>query len=218
MISQIVKESIICGLTGSNPQEITILGEIIKNAVRGRINIFTNVNTIHQPRLKQQDIFENIANSISWAKNYCHDIQWTAFDAVRSDFNFLIQSIETAIDRGVKTISIPDTLGNSETHEFANFITKLFAKINNIDSVVVAVHCHDDRGLAVDNSLAAMEIGVKQIECSINGLGARKGNTNLSDIALKISNYQNYFINLELNSVATVSQSVTRILNYSQLK
>ncbi len=212
VISQIVKESIICGLAGANSQEITILGEAIKNAVQGRINIFTNVNTIHKIKLNQQDILDTIAYSITLAKNYCDDIQWSAFDAVRSDFAFLIQAVEIAICSGAKTICIPDSFGSLEPHEFANFITKLLAQVNNINSVIVAVHCHDDKGLAVANSLAAMKVGARQIECSVNGLGARKGNTNLNELALKISNYQDNLINLEFNAVKTVSQSVTEIL------
>ncbi len=212
VISQIIKESIICGLTGSNTKEITILGENIKNAVRGRINIFTNVNTTHQSKLKHQDILDKIAYSITLAKNYCDDIQWSAFDAVRSNFGFLIQGIEIAITNGAKTICIPDSFGSLEPHKFADFITKLFAQVKNIDSVIVAVHCHDNQDLAVANSLAAMEVGARQIECSVNGLGARKGNTNLKKLALKLSNYQDCLVSLELNSVATVSQSVKEIL------
>ena len=212
VISQIVKESIICGLAGANSQEITILGEAIKNAVQGRINIFTNVNTIHKIKLNQQDILDTIAYSITFAKNYCDDIQWSAFDGVRSDFAFLIQAVEIAICSGAKTICIPDTFGSLQPHEFANLITKLLAQVKNINSVIVAVHCHDDKGLAVANSLAAMKVGARQIECSVNGLGARKGNTNLNELALKISNYQDGLINLELNAVKTVSQSVAEIL------
>ena len=214
VISSMVKESIICGLAGSNKREITILGEAIKNAVRGRINIFTNVKTIEKSQLKQEDILEKIANSITLAKNYCSDIQWTAFNATKSDFNFLVSGIETAIYNGAKTICIPDTLGSAKPDEFANLIDKIFSTVENIDSVIVAVHCHDDRGFALANSLAAIEVGATQIECSVNGLGARKGNTNLNDLALKISNYQDYLVDLELNLITPVSKSIADILKY----
>lgn len=215
-ISREIKKSIVCGLTGSNKQEINILGEALKDSVRGRINIFTNVNTVHQSKLKPENILEKIAYSIDLAKNYCDDIQWTAFDAIRSDFKFLVLAIETAIHSGANTICIPDTMGSAKPDEFASLIKQIYSNTNNIDPVTVAVHCHDDRGLALANSLAAMEVGASQIECSMNGLGARKGNTNLNNLAHEIINYPNYEINLKLSSLDTVSKSIAKILNTTE--
>lgn len=215
-ISREIKKSIVCGLTGSNKQEINILGEALKDSIRGRINIFTNVNTVHQSKLKPENILEKIAYSIDLAKNYCDDIQWTAFDAIRSDFKFLVLAIETAIRSGANTICIPDTMGSAKPDEFASLIKQIYSNTNNIDPVTVAIHCHDDRGLALANSLAAMEVGASQIECSMNGLGARKGNTNLNNLAHKIINYPNYEINLKLSSLDTVSKSIAKILNTTE--
>ncbi len=215
-ISREIKKSIVCGLTGSNKQEINILGEALKDSIRGRINIFTNVNTVHQSKLKPENILEKIAYSIDLAKNYCDDIQWTAFDAIRSDFKFLVLAIETAIRSGANTICIPDTMGSAKPDEFASLIKQIYSNTNNIDPVTVAIHCHDDRGLALANSLAAMEVGASQIECSMNGLGARKGNTNLNNLAHEIINYPNYEINLKLSSLDTVSKSIAKILNTTE--
>lgn len=211
-ISSLIKQSIICGLAGSNKPEIKTLGEAIKNAIRGRINIYTNVNTKYQSKLNHQDILEQINQSITLAKNYCDDIQWSAFDAVRSDRYFLYQTIETAITSGAKTICIPDTFGSLEPNEFSDLITQIVNNVTNSDRAIFSVHCHEDRGLAVENSVSGVVAGARQIECSLNGLGARKGNADITKIVQEIANYQEYQTNTDIDLIAQTSLAIDDIL------
>ncbi|VEP11393.1 2-isopropylmalate synthase [Hyella patelloides LEGE 07179] len=211
-ISPLIKQSVICGLAGSNKPEIETLGEAIKNAMRGRINIYTNVNTKYQSKLNYQDILEQINQSITLAKNYCDDIQWSAFDAVRSDRYFLYRAIETAITSGAKTICIPDTFGTLDPNEFSDLITQIVNNVINSDRAIFSVHCHEDRGLAVENSLAGVVAGVRQIECSLNGLGARKGNADITKIVQEIANYQEYQTSIDVNLIAQTSLAIDNLL------
>ena len=196
-ISSVIKNSTICGLAGSKASEIECLGEALADAVRGRINIYTNVNL--RRKSDYSELIEIIAQNIKLAKNYCDDVQWSAFDAASSDLDFLYRTIEVAISSGAKTICIPDTFGSLTPQKFATLIDNVVNSVVNIDRATISVHCHDDLGLAVDNSLAAISSGARQIECSINGMGARKGNANLENIvtqaiALYNSSYQTSLI------------------------
>ncbi|GAB4539706.1 MAG: hypothetical protein Tsb0014_30360 [Pleurocapsa sp.] len=213
VISQRVKKTIICGLANSKAKEIEILGEALKNAHRGRINIFTNINTRGLSPLKSAAVLEEISQSITLARNYCDDIQWSAFDAVRSNFDFLIQAINIAISTGAKTICIPDTFGTLDSNQFSHFIEQIIDRVDNIEQAIISVHCHNDRGLAIENSLAAIDAGARQIECSLNGLGARKGNADLAEIAAKINRDNQYKINLDVDLVKKASRSLDKIIN-----
>ncbi len=208
-ISSAIDNTILCGLAGSKASEIECLGEALASAVKGRINIYTNVNIRQQS--DRSEVIDIISQSIKLAKNYCDDIQWSAFDAARSNLDFLYLTIEVAIASGAKTICIPDTFGSLNPQEFATLIDNIVNSVSNIDRAIISVHCHDDLGLAVDNSLAAIPSGARQIECSICGVGARKGNANLEEIvtsaiALYNSSYQTSLI-------PQASELVSQILN-----
>lgn len=210
-ISQEVKRSIICGLAGSKFEEINTLGQSLKSASRSRINIYTNVNNKRQTKLKNEDILMLIKDSITAAKQYTNDIEWSAFDAASCEFNFLCEAVETAIALGANTVCIPDSFGSLSTQEFSDLISAIANQVPNIDRATISVHCHDDLGLAVNNSLAALDSGARQIECSVNGLGARKGNTDLATIIKMISQQNNYQINLKTASIAKASELVKQI-------
>ena len=208
-ISSIIKDTVICGLAGSKASEIECLGEALADAVQGRINVYTNVN-VRQESVRSE-VIEIISQSIKLAKNYCDDIQWSAFDAARSDLDFLYQTIEVAIASGAKTVCIPDTFGSLTTPEFTTLIDSIVNSVANIDRAVVSVHCHDDIGLAVPNSLAAIASGARQIECSVCGIGARKGNANLEEVVTKaIASYNS---NYRTSLITQASELVSKILN-----
>ncbi|MDJ0594724.1 MAG: 2-isopropylmalate synthase [Pleurocapsa sp. MO_226.B13] len=211
-VAGVVKDSVICGLAGSNPREIEILGTALKNAVRARINIFTNVNLRDRSKLARQDLLDLINSSITLARNYSDDIQWSAFDAVRSDRNLLDRAIETAIDSGAKTICIPDTFGSQDPDRFSDLIAEIGRQVSNIDRATISVHCHNDRNLAVDNSLAAVAAGATQIECSINGLGARKGNADLVEIMEHLNSLEESKLDKNLDSIKEINETVNQIL------
>ena len=204
-ISKIIKNSIICGLASSNEDEIISVAQAIEPAQKGRINIYTNVNI---KDAKKEQVLETIQNSVSLAKHYCEDVQWSAFDATRSKPEFLCQAVEVAINSGATTISIPDSLGTATPEEFSQLIQSVI-NLSNID-IVVSVHCHDDLGLAVDNSIAALDCGVRQIECAINGLGARKGNADL-EIVAQVLKEKNYKTQINTSLINQASELVTKI-------
>ncbi|MCC5621676.1 2-isopropylmalate synthase [Nostoc sp. CHAB 5715] len=210
-ISKIIKKSTICGLASSNPNEIIILAEAIKAAIKGRIHTYTPVNIKNQFELSKEEVLATIKESVSLARNYCDDVEWSAFDAPRSEPDFLCKSIETAIKSGANTISIPDSLGLASPEDFSQLLQMIFNRVANIDQAVVSVHCHDDLGMAVDNSLIALSCGVRQIECAINGLGARKGNADLSQVVMEVLKQGNYQIDIDTSLISKAAELIFQI-------
>jgi 2-isopropylmalate synthase len=208
-ISQLIKNSIICGLASANEDEIITLAEAIKPAKQGRIHTYSLVNIKNQSINAQ--VLATIKDSVSLARNYCDDIEWSAFDAPRSEPDFLCQAIETAIKSGATTINIPDSLGLASPSEFSQLLQMIFNRVPNIDEAVVSVHCHDDLGLAVNNSLIALNCGVRQIECAINGLGARKGNADLEDVVMGVLQQGNYQVDIDTKLMSKASELVAEI-------
>jgi 2-isopropylmalate synthase len=217
-ISKIIKSSTICGLASSNPNEIMTLAEAIKPAKRGRIHTYTPVNLKHQFKLSKEEVLATIKNSVSLARNYCDDVEWSAFDAPRSEPDFLCKSIETAINSGATTVSIPDSLGLASSEEFSQLLQMIFNRVPNIDRAVVSVHCHDDLGMAVDNSLIALSCGVRQIECAINGLGARKGNADLSKVVMEVLKHGNYQLEINTSLINKAAELIFKITGIEKAK
>jgi 2-isopropylmalate synthase len=209
-ISQIIKNSIICGLASAKEDEIITLAEAIKPAKRGRIHTYSLVNIKNQS-INAEQVLGIIKDSVSLARNYCDDIEWSAFDAPRSEPDFLCQAIETAIKSGATTINIPDSLGLASPSEFSQLLQMIFNRVPNIDQAVVSVHCHNDLGLAVNNSLIALNCGVRQIECAINGLGARKGNADLEDVVTGVLQQGNYQVDIDTKLMSKASELVSTI-------
>jgi 2-isopropylmalate synthase len=209
-ISQIIKNSIICGLASANKDEIITLTEAIKPAKRGRIHTYSLVNLKNQS-ISAEQVLAIIKDSVSLARNYCDDIEWSAFDAPRSEPDFLCQAIETAIKSGATTINIPDSLGLASPEAFSQLLQMIFNRVPNIDEAVVSVHCHDDLGMAVKNSLIALNCGVRQIECAINGLGARKGNADLEDVVMGVLQQRNYQVDIDTTLMSKASELVAEI-------
>lgn len=210
-ISKIIKNSTICGLANSQQDEIISVAEAIKPAARGRIHTYTPVNIQNKSRLSEEQVLTTIKDSVSLARNYCDDVEWSAFDAPRSEPDFLCQAIETAIKSGANTISIPDSLGLSSPPEFCQLLQMIFNRVPNIEQAIVSVHCHDDLGIAVENSLMALSCGVRQIECAINGLGARKGNADLAKVVMGVLNQGNYQIDIDTELINQASELVSQI-------
>ncbi|HBE21226.1 MAG TPA: 2-isopropylmalate synthase [Cyanobacteria bacterium UBA11149] len=208
-ISQVIKNATICGLAGSNPDEILAVANGIAKAEKGRIHIYNSVNLNRQSG--EEEVLSQIKDTVTLARNYSEDVEWSAFDATRSHPDFLYKSIETAINSGATTINIPDTLGLSNPEEFSKLIANIFNQVPNIDKAIVSVHCHDDLGLAVANSIAALDSGARQIECAINGLGARKGNADLEEVVMAILDSKVYDVNLDTSLIKTASELVTSI-------
>ncbi|NJO40604.1 MAG: 2-isopropylmalate synthase [Cyanobacteria bacterium CRU_2_1] len=216
MVSKQVKESIICGLANSKADEIIDVALAIRPAARGRINVFTPINLNHPSELDASQTLEVIQDSISLARNYCGDVEWSAFDACRSEPDFLCRAIETAINSGATTVTIPDSLGTSSTDEFSELISMVMNRVPNISQVILSVHCHNDLGLALENSIAALNCGARQIECAVNGLGARYGNADLEDVVKAISNDPNYRVDIAAALLDDVSVLVAEVTGISK--
>ncbi|MCL1468253.1 2-isopropylmalate synthase [Argonema galeatum] len=210
-ISKIIHKSTICGLASCDRNEILSVAKAIEPADKGRIHTYTLVNIKNKSKLSEEEVLAGIKDSVSLARNYCDDIEWSAFDATRSEPDFLCRAVEVAIESGANTISIPDSLGLLLPEEFAQLLQKIFNRVPNIDRAIVSVHCHDDLGMAVKNSLIALNCGVRQIECSINGLGARKGNADLEEIVEGVLEQKDVSICIETSLIKKASELVSKI-------
>ena len=172
-ISQISKNSIICGLARANFSDIDCAGDALKKAKRRRIHTFISTSDLHMKfklKMKKEEVLEAIKKSVIRSKKFTNDVEWSPEDASRTNLDFLYKAIEVAIDSGATTINIPDTVGYAIPSEFGDLISKIKNNVSNIDKAIISVHCHNDLGLAVSNSLSAIMNGARQVECTINGL------------------------------------------------
>ena len=188
-ISKIVKNSIPCGLSRASKKDIDACHEALKAAPRFRIHTFISTSPLHMKhKLNKtpEQVLEAIKESVTYARNLTDDVEWSCEDGTRTDMDFMCKIVELAISSGAKTINIPDTVGYTIPSEFTKIISTLKNKVPNIDKAILSVHCHNDLGLAVANSLAGVEAGARQVECTINGIGERAGNAALEEIVMAI--------------------------------
>ena len=188
-ISRNIKFSTVCGLARANLNDINRCWEAIKNAKQPRIHTFIGTSPIHrefQVRLNKTEVIDKITGTVSHARNLCDNVQWSPMDATRTEEDYLCQVVEAAIKAGANTINIPDTVGYTAPNESARIIEILKNKVPDIDRVTIATHCHNDLGMATANALAAVSAGARQIECTINGLGERAGNTALEEVVTRL--------------------------------
>ncbi len=188
-IAEKVKGPIIAALARAIPMDIDRAWEAIKYSESPRIHTFIATSDIHiEKKLKKtrDEVLEQAVSAVKYAKRYCSDVEFSAEDAVRSDFNFLVKIFEAVIEAGATVINVPDTVGYALPWEFGELIRRLKETIRNIDKAIVSVHCHNDLGLATANSLSAIVNGAEQVECTINGLGERAGNAAMEEIVMAI--------------------------------
>ena len=188
-ISKILKKSIPAGLSRASKKDIDACYEALKAAPRFRIHTFISTSPLHMKhKLNKtpEQVLEAIKESVTYARNLTNDVEWSCEDGTRTDIDYMCKSVELAINCGAKTINIPDTVGYTVPSEFTKIITTLKNKVPNIDKAILSVHCHNDLGLAVANSLAGVTAGARQVECTINGIGERAGNAALEEIVMAI--------------------------------
>jgi isopropylmalate/homocitrate/citramalate synthase len=211
-----VKNAIVCSLARAKIQDIEAAGLAVKLAMKPRIHTFISTSDLHlkqQFRITHDEALAMIEFSVRSARNFCDDVEWSAMDATRSNIDFLARAVEIAINAGASTINLPDTVGYTTPDEYSNLIKVLKNKVPNIDKVILSVHCHDDLGLAVANSIAAVSAGARQVECTINGIGERAGNAALEEIVMAIKTRQDQFpftLNVDPTHIAALSQMVAR--------
>ena len=187
LLASEIRRPIIAALARCNPADIERAGESIKRAARSRIHTFIATSDLHlerKLRITREQCLAAIVDGVTQARRYTDDIEFSAEDATRTDMNFLCRVVETAIGVGATTINLPDTVGYCTPEEIEEFFTDVRTKVPSADTVIFSTHCHDDLGLAVANSLAAMRAGVRQVECTINGIGERAGNASLEEIVM----------------------------------
>ena len=191
-ISRNSRNSVICGLSRANFKDIDRCWEAVKHAARPRIHTFIGTSPLHRaiPNLDMDQMAERIHDTVTHARNLCEDVQWSPMDATRTEHDYLCRVVEIAIKAGATTINIPDTVGYTAPRESAALIRMLLERVPGADQIIFATHCHNDLGMATANALAAVEAGARQVECTINGLGERAGNTALEEVvmALKVRN------------------------------
>jgi 2-isopropylmalate synthase len=195
-IAQQVEGPVICGLARCNPEDIDRAWEALRNAVRPRIHVFLATSAIHREfklHMAKDEIIRRAVEGVTRARGYCEDIEFSPEDASRTELDFLAEVVERAVEAGATTVNIPDTVGYAVPSQYAAAIRHLKQTVRGIDNVVLSVHCHNDLGLAVANSLAAVKEGARQVECTINGLGERAGNCALEEIVMAVRTRPDYF-------------------------
>lgn len=219
-VANAVKDSTICGLSRALYKDIDRAGEALKSANSSRIHTFIATSPIHmQMKLKMQpdEVIEYAVKAVKRARQYTDNVEFSPEDAGRSEEDFLCRILEAVIDAGATTLNIPDTVGYSIPQQFGATIANLIERIPNSDKAIFSVHCHNDLGLAVANSLAAVMNGARQVECTINGLGERAGNASLEEVVMAVRTRQDIFdceTSLDTREIVTCSKLVSSITGF----
>jgi 2-isopropylmalate synthase len=216
-ISRQVPGPVICGLARCNNDDIDRAWEALKEAPRARIHVFLATSAIHREfklRMAKEEILRRAVAGVSRAKQYTNDVEFSPEDAARTELDFLAEVVEKAIEAGATTVNIPDTVGYAVPEQYAAAIRYLKQNVRGIDKAVLSVHCHNDLGMAVANSLAAIKEGARQIECTINGIGERAGNCALEEVVMAIRTRPDYFnVQSTINTkrLCPISRLVSRV-------
>lgn len=219
-VAKRVKHATVCSLARAKKADIEAAAEAIKPAKYKRIHTFISTSPIHmQHKLKMspEAVLEAITDSVSLARSFVDDVEWSAEDATRTDRDFLFQAIERAIKAGAGTINLPDTVGYTVPTEYAALIKAVKENVPGADDVVFSVHCHNDLGLAVANSLSAVGAGARQIECTINGLGERAGNAAMEEVVMAMrtrNDLMPFTTNIDTTHISRVSKLVSTITGF----
>ena len=220
-VAETVREARVCGLARANDEDVDRAGAAVKPAAAGRIHTFIATSPVHMEkklRLTPDQVVERAVAAVKRARQHCDDVEFSPEDAGRSEPDFLCRIIEAAIDAGAGTINIPDTVGYNLPEQFAGLIRDLRQRIPNADRAVWSVHCHNDLGLAVANSLAAVQAGARQVECTINGLGERAGNAALEELVMALRTRQDEFAcasRVETREILPTSRLVANITGFA---
>ena len=215
LIAKEIQGSTVCALSHANAEAIDKAWEAIREAKRPRIHVFLSASDIHlfyQLNKSREQILEISRDMVARAKGYTDDVEFSPMDATRTEPTYIYQILEAVIAAGATTVNIPDTVGCAIPREFGDLIEGIFNNVPNIDKVVVSIHCHNDLGLAVANSLEAMRRGARQVECTINGIGERAGNASLEEIVMALKTRNDLF-NLTTNIDTTQIYKTSRLVS-----
>ena len=219
-ISREVEGPVICGLARTSKQDIDAAWNAVRDAQRPRIHIFlatSDVHIVHKLQTTREDVKGQVRAAVAHARSYTDDVEFSPEDGSRSDVQFMAEVIQIALDEGATTINVPDTVGYTMPSEYAAMFTQLYELVPGLRDVVVSVHCHDDLGLAVANSLAGVEAGCRQVECAVNGIGERAGNASLEEIVMLLRTREptlGLWSAIETTEIARTSRLVSRLTGY----
>ena len=219
-VAKNIRNASIAGLARAAKRDIDRAWEALSGAARPRIHTFISTSPLHMKFKLQMDpeaVHQAVHDSVSHARKLCDDVEWSPEDGSRTEHDFLCRCVETAIKAGARTINIPDTVGYAVPEEFAALIAMLMNRVPNIDKAVISVHCHNDLGLAVANSLAAVGAGARQVECTINGLGERAGNAALEEIVMALKTRHDripYATGIKTEAITKASRLVSTITGF----
>ncbi|MBL8542616.1 MAG: 2-isopropylmalate synthase [Hyphomonadaceae bacterium] len=219
-VGAVLTRSVLCGLSRASAKDIERCAEAIRSAPRGRIHTFISTSPIHRKHklnMSEEQVLDAITASVTLARNFTDDVEWSAEDATRTERDYLRRTVEAAIRAGATTINIPDTVGYSYPDEYRAIFEDLIANVPGADAAVFSAHCHNDLGLAVANSIAAVQGGARQIECAVNGLGERAGNAALEEIVMALrvrGEALHYHTDIEPAHLMRASQTVSRITGF----
>jgi 2-isopropylmalate synthase len=219
-VANVIKDSIVCGLSRALDKDIDRAGEALKGARQSRIHTFIATSPIHMQmklNMSPEQVIEHAVKAVKRARRYTDDVEFSPEDAGRSEEDFLCKILEAVIKAGATTLNIPDTVGYSIPQQFGATIRNLVERIPNSDQAIFSVHCHNDLGLAVANSLSAIMNGARQVECTINGLGERAGNASLEEIVMAVRTRQDVFscdTQIDTREILTCSKLVSSITGF----
>jgi 2-isopropylmalate synthase len=220
LIAKEVRKPVICGLARAHPDDIDRAWEAVKEAAHPRIHVFLSSSDIHlgyQLKKSRQEVLNTARDMVARAKKYTDNIEFSPMDASRTEPEYIYQILEAVIDAGANTVNIPDTVGYAIPSEFGNLIEGIIKNVPNIKKAVVSVHCHNDLGLAVANSLEAVRRGARQVECTVNGIGERAGNASLEEIVMAIKTRQDFFslsTNVNTSQIYKASRLVSDLTGF----
>ncbi|OOZ40589.1 2-isopropylmalate synthase [Solemya elarraichensis gill symbiont] len=220
-VAETITDSTVCGLARALDSDIDRAGEALKNANSGRIHTFIATSPIHMQhklRMSPDQVVEQAVYAVKRARNFTDNVEFSAEDAGRSEIDFLCRVFEAVIDAGATTINVPDTVGYAMPWQFGETIKQLIERVPNADKAIFSVHCHNDLGLAVANSLAAVQNGARQVECTINGLGERAGNASLEELVMAVRTRHDVYdceTNIDTTQIVTCSKLVSNITGFA---
>jgi 2-isopropylmalate synthase len=220
-VAKVIKESTICGLARAGAKDIDRAAEALRPAERKRIHTFIATSPLHMKfklQMSPEDVHQAVQDSVTRARSHVDDVEWSCEDGTRSERDYLCRVIETAINAGATTINIPDTVGYTIPSEYTSLIEEVRNRVPNIDKARISVHCHNDLGLAVANSLAGVAAGARQVECTINGLGERAGNAALEEIVMALrtrSDVMPYGTSVRTENITKASRLVSTITGFA---
>ncbi|MCH7614698.1 MAG: 2-isopropylmalate synthase [Nitrospinae bacterium] len=216
-IGQEVKGPIVCSLARAKPEDIDVAWKALKDAPKPRIHTFLSTSDIHlkhQFRMTREQALNRAVEMVKHARNYVDDVEFSPMDATRSDISYLCEVVEAVIDAGAGTVNIPDTVGYTTPQEFGEIIRTILTRVRDCKRAIISVHCHNDLGLAVANSMAAIHAGAGQVECTINGIGERAGNASLEEIVMGLKTRKDFYkaeSQIHTEEISKTSRLVSKI-------